>query len=49
MDMEWLHLAGDIGASIAILVCLYSFGICAKKWRRSKIALAAGHSRSSIP
>ena len=23
MDMEWLHLAGDIGASIAILVCLY--------------------------
>lgn len=21
--MEWLHLAGDIGASIAILVCLY--------------------------
>lgn len=21
--MEWLHLAGDIGASIAILACLY--------------------------
>ena len=23
VGMEWLHLAGDIGASIAILVCLY--------------------------